>query len=366
MLTTKKMNINHIIFTACILLSDSSSIQRVGATYSIAAVDLTNGLMGAAAVTCIKDHDLSLFDALYHSVPGNQSITNTGSVLLAQGLLSDTNDEHMILALELMRNGTDPDLILNDITDPSVDDGQYDEGCEPNYSLRQYGIVNTNGDAASYTGPKLYSTYEKFGIYNSAQEDIQGTRTSAEGISYVFAAQGNIVDENVVGSVAGAFNKYGCDLAESLLLALVRPLYDQKGDVRCTGDGVVGTVAFLHVESADEGVVSLHIDVKYEVNDDNQVLNPLDSLGFQYADWRMQQPRKDNCVMNFHDDEDSDSNATSTAGAEDFSGGLDTTTSAGAEDGGGDIDTTSAVGQQHPLHRFIYFMSSLPMVFFLA
>lgn len=93
----------------------SSFIHPVDATYSIAAADLTNGLIGAAATTCIKVQDLSIYDALYHSISSNQSKTNKGSLLLTQGLLSNENDPHIKLALEMMKNGTDPDLILKNI-----------------------------------------------------------------------------------------------------------------------------------------------------------------------------------------------------------------------------------------------------------
>ncbi|GFH55744.1 hypothetical protein CTEN210_12220 [Chaetoceros tenuissimus] len=270
-----------------------SFIHPAEATYSIAAADLTNGLIGAAATTCLKVQDLSIYDALYHSIPGNQSKTNKGSLLLTQGLLSDENDPHLNLALELMKNGTDPDSILKNITDPTVDNGQ--DYREPDYSLRQYGLVNMNGEAASYTGNKLDSLYDFYGYDSSEQKDVQGTKTSAGGTSYVFSAQGNIVSETLVDTVVNAFD--GCDLAESLYLALISPSTKNLGDVRCAEDEIVGSIAFLHVESADEGVTSLHIDVEYEVNSSGKVIDPLVSLRSQYVEWRKQQPYNSKCSV---------------------------------------------------------------------
>jgi uncharacterized Ntn-hydrolase superfamily protein len=276
------------------LLLCTCIIQPVEATYSIAAADLTNGLIGAAATTCIKWKGWgSLYDVLYHSIPNNQSKTNKGSLLLAQAVLSDKNDPHIKLALELMKNGTDPDLILKNITDPLIDDGQ--KYSEPDYSVRQYGLVNMNGEVASYTGPNINTLYDTYGYESSEQKDLQGTKTSADGVTYIFAAQGNIVDENVVDTVANAFD--GCDLAESLYLALISPSTKNIGDIRCTEDGVVGSMAFLHVESADDGVASLHIDVEYEVNDSDEVIDPLVSLQSQYVEWRRQQPYNSKCSV---------------------------------------------------------------------
>ena len=135
--------------------------------------------------------------------------------------------------------------------------------------------------------------YEFYGYDSSEQKDVQSTKTSADGTLYVFAAQGNIVSETLVDTVANAFD--GCDLAESLYLALISPSTKNLGDARCAEDGVVGSIAFLHVESADEGVASLHIDVEYEVNDSDEVINPLISLRSQYVEWRRKQPYNSKC-----------------------------------------------------------------------
>lgn len=150
-----------------------------------------------------------------------------------------------------------------------------------------------NGEAASYTGHMLDSMYDFYGYDSSEQKDVQRTKTSADGTSYVFAAQGNIVSETLVDTVANAFD--GCDLAESLYLALVSPSTKNLGDARCAEDGVVGSIAFLHVESADEGVASLHIDVEYEVDGSGEVIDPLVSLRSQYVEWRKQQPYNSKC-----------------------------------------------------------------------
>jgi len=182
----------------------------------------------------------------------------------------------MILALELMKSGADPASILATTTGPAIDNSE--AYGVPDVGIRQYGLVNTRGEAASYTGPNLDAfCMQHFGI-ESTQEDFQSTTTS-----YVFAVQDNIVDSDVVSTVADAFK--GRDLAEALFNALNSTSNKSIGDARCANDGVTGSIAVLHVENANNGETSLHIDIRY-ASGGFKVTDPFHSLQKQYEAWR--------------------------------------------------------------------------------
>lgn len=218
------------------------------ATWSIVAADPATGQVGGAGTSCVGGLDVAI---IYASEPG------VGAVHAQARVNQAGRDE----AARLLAAGSSPEEIIQSITDPSFD-GRAGE--------RQYGVVDTQGGSAGWTGS---DTLDWAG-------DVQG---SADGI--VYSAQGNILTgEPVVGRTAAAFEAGGqCDLPERLLVALTAGRADGEGDSRCTDRGVPSDSAFLRVQATDGTLVDL--TVTGTGNDD-----PLDALRTRFDEWRADNP----------------------------------------------------------------------------
>ncbi len=219
------------------------------ATYSIVASDSDTGQVGGAIASCVGAFSLSI---VYRSVPGAGAVHAQASVGV------DGRDR----AVELLDLGTPPADIIAEITDPAFD---------PNAAVRQYGIVDLMGRAAGWTG----------GGTGAYAEDRQG------GTSLVTVSiQGNILTGDAVLDQAEAAFAAGCDLADSLMLALEAGGENGEGDSRCTPSGIPADSAFLQVDRPDEPPGSwLSIDVVDTAPD-----SPLPLVRAQYDEWRLANP----------------------------------------------------------------------------
>ena len=174
--------------TSLVFLLIDQRTAVVEATYTIAATDSVTRQIGAAGGTCVKGN--SLYEINYHGVP------NQG-VLLTQALPPSPKSPVYDLGEALLLNSTDPEVIIEEITDPLLDkdnnllvkllnflgfflgNATYDY-----HQLRQYGCVDLMGRAAGYEDPSLKEFYYDTGdidemgggsLFNYTQNHMTGT-----------------------------------------------------------------------------------------------------------------------------------------------------------------------------------------------
>lgn len=117
-----------------------------------------------------------------------------------------------------------------------------------------------------------------------------------DGLRFSFSAQGNVVVEDTVPTLATTFqNSASCgnetdDLAQRLYNSVVAVYEAVLGGVRCANG--VGSTAFLHVDGPMNGTapatVLVSIDVSYDGNVDN--FDPFVILKEQFVVWRAANP----------------------------------------------------------------------------
>lgn len=252
----------------------------VEATFSVAGTDSATQQVGAAGASCVANE--SIYDFLYQGVPGH-------GVLITQAKPAVPGTAIYQIGEAMLLNGTNPFVIVETITDPSIDDvvvtlgvpncGGRDNITYEEYKLRQYGCVDLMGRSAGYEDPTLKEYYydlctvEGEGkYYNYTQEHTGGTAGT-----FTYSAQGNVVTDTTVPALATNFvgqdGNVGCDLADRLYRAITSiPLMFREaletedesliaGDVRCfPGYGAVAHGMFLHVDNPD-GTKLVHIDI---------------------------------------------------------------------------------------------------------
>ena len=200
-----------------------------------------------------------------------------------------------------MINDTDHKVIIDTITNPAVDNvtvytGGNNTGVSyPGPDLRQYGVVNLVGQAAGYS-PSTIKDYYKNLNYTEERLGLNYTQMNEGGgvESYTYSAQGNIITEDTVPTLAGKFvaADTACDLAGRLYGSL-EAVFDAAsqeggkfmGDVRCVPYPAAS--AYIHVDNAD-GTEFLHIDVIGGAVEES----PFIKLKEQYDTWRSNNPCK--------------------------------------------------------------------------
>ena len=281
----------------------------VGATFSIAAVDVGMQQVGGAGSSCVAS---GLFPMLYHAVPGK-------GVLHSQAVPPNDTSPVYTVAREMLEEGDNPEDIIETIADPQLDDAIFQfkdlsgnpipNLTVPEWQLRQYGVVDLQapyGRSAGYTGDLIKDFYFVNGLTEEAMgvNYTQTHQASSVG-NFTSQAQGNIVTEDTVSNLTIIFHESrGCDLADKLYHAIITPyLVTQEakdagldkthwmGDVRCfqsEKNEQSASSIFLHVDAAD-GTEVVHIDI---VSDEigGQTINPLPFFQEQYLAWRNENP----------------------------------------------------------------------------
>lgn len=231
-----------------LLLATFTTPAVVRATYSIAATDRANQLVGGAGASCVQDDDIGAI--LYHGVPGK-------GVLHTQAVALDADSAAVTTGLEQIEQGLDPATILQNMNDL---DAETDKGSLfglgddiPNSELRQNAIANLHGQHAGHTGTAIDPLYiNVLGIIGSNQSDdgaIMG--------DFTYTAQGNVVTNETVATLLAGFGGEGCDLPEKLMNALEAVSKSGAGDERCllaeyepTGvSGVPSAGGFIKVQA---------------------------------------------------------------------------------------------------------------------
>ena len=295
-LTTPRATVGDpTVFWALALLLLASVPREVSATFSLAAVDSSNQQIGAVGASCVPE---SVFDVLYHSVPGR-------GIVMTQALPPPAGSAVYRISTELLTNGASPDDLLERITDPEVDvngESLIDGTRFPGPSLRQYGVValplssDRNAETAGHTGAGIPAFYVAVGL----TEDSLGSAYTQEHqggqkYEYTYSAQGNIVSADTVPTLAETFDaaETACDLADRLMMAFAAIFETNStggdpflGDVRCIS--LPASSAFLHVDNPD-GTELIHIDI---VEGENVTAgeSPFVPLKEAYDAWRVEYP----------------------------------------------------------------------------
>ncbi len=203
-------------FLAIRLLAGSILFALPGsarATYSIVASDQMTQQVGGAGTSCVGSLSVRI---IYGVAIGHGAVH-------AQAQINTLGRDRAVV---LLRDDVDPSDIIAEITSSSFD---------PAASVRQYGIVDLFGRAAGFTGQNDLPY----------AEDRQGFVDL-----YTYSVQGNILTSvRVIDQAEAAFvSKFGCDLADRLMLALEAGAEGGEGDSRCTPRGIPSDSAFIEVD----------------------------------------------------------------------------------------------------------------------
>ena len=215
-------------------------------TFSIVAVDLSNGQVGSAGASCIGG---SIIISDIH--PGVGAIHT-------QSYWSGYNQ---IMASNLMDSGLSPDEIIAYLIENDVNN---------NPSIRQYGIVDIyeGGRSAAYTG-----------------ENCMDYKNHILGSNY--AIQGNILlNEQVLMSIENNFNSSFGTLSDKLMAAL-QGANIPGADSRCLDNGTSSLSAFIRVAEPFDEANDFFLDLN--INNTNNGQEPIDLLQNLYNEWLNEQ-----------------------------------------------------------------------------
>eukprot|EP00956_Cyclotella_meneghiniana_P009924 scaffold13726_cov82-Cyclotella_meneghiniana.AAC.1 len=253
--------------------------RETAATFTINAADSSTGQVGATGSSCVP---ISLRDVGSRFVPGH-------GVCMHQALPPSGSSPVYGLIDTYLSNNTDPTVIINRITDPTVDTefGSIAGKTYYGYTVRQYGCVDLQGRADGYTGINVTDA-NTFPTPN-VQEDTQGNVGTI-----AYSAQGNIVTNTTVSTLKNTFvaDTGACDLVERLYNTLAA-VYESPtlpaltvGDVRCFGsNGAPGSSVFIRVDNADGSTV-----VNIENDNPDESVNPWTEFKTKYQTWRSNNP----------------------------------------------------------------------------
>ena len=215
-------------------------------TFSIVAVDLSNGQVGSAGASCIGG---SIIISDIH--PGVGAIHT-------QSYWSGYNQ---IMASNLMDSGLSPDEIIDYLIENDVNN---------NPSIRQYGVVDIyeGGRSAAYTGENCMDY----------KNHILGTN---------YAIQGNILlNEQVLMNIENNFNATIGTLSDKLMAAL-QGANMPGADSRCLDNETSSLSAFIRVAEPFDEADDFFLDLN--INNTNNSQEPIDLLQDLYNEWLNEQ-----------------------------------------------------------------------------
>lgn len=219
--------------------------SRAGATYSLVVADKGTRQLGSVGTSCTGSSAVSRISGI---APGF-------GVIHAQAA---SNADGRDRGLMMLKQGATPDAIISAITAPTFDLFA---------ASRQYGVVTLAGMSAGYTGSSN-------GAYADDRQQVFG--------DYVTSYQGNILTSGkVLDQLAASLQRAeGCDLADTLMLALEAGAENGEGDSRCTGDGIPADAGFLKVVAEDGREL-----ISIEVTSQSQQ-GAVAALRVRFDDWR--------------------------------------------------------------------------------
>jgi uncharacterized Ntn-hydrolase superfamily protein len=219
------------------------------ATYSITAVETSTRAVGGAGASCVPYE----VDRIYSAVPGVGALN-------AQAYF---DEEAKAEAVRLLETGLDPSAIVAEISDAQA---------FPLAPRMQWGIVDVEGNVATFTGPEAMAF--------AGDRHVIG----AESDGYSASVQGNVLTSvRVLERMEIAFSESGCDLADRLMLGLEAASSEGEGDSRCTPEGRPANSAYLDVTWTDG--TRLHLSVP-----DVSPADPIAALRASYDRFRVDNP----------------------------------------------------------------------------
>lgn len=174
------------------------AVQNAPATWSIIIVDTQTKEIAVGAATCVQSINLRTYLPV---------IRPEVAAACAQSFVDTTGQNRLLIWNEFER-GTDPNTILTLL-----------EAADPNHQTRQYGLVDTLGRAATFTGTGA-------GAY-------AGGITGSHG-SLMYAIQGNVITcQAVLDEAERAIRETTGSLPDKLMAAM-EAAAAMGGDGRCS------------------------------------------------------------------------------------------------------------------------------------
>ncbi|NND71391.1 MAG: DUF1028 domain-containing protein [Rhodothermales bacterium] len=240
-----------ILVGACLLLSSpiQESSEPLVSTFSIVGFDAETGDLGVAVQ--------SKFPNVRPLVPW--AVAGVGAVATQSFMKLD----YATRGLELMANGATAEQALQIVL-------RSDSGRQ----LRQVGIVDADGNAATWTGTEAFD-WAGGRVGNPTNQPIEavpGRVVTGHG----YTAQGNIlVSEETVDAMADAYETTSGSLADKLMAALIaggKAGGDQRGEQSAAllvvrdGAGYDGTDNFIDISVYDHESPIAELNRLYELN----------------------------------------------------------------------------------------------------
>lgn len=267
-------------FVALLLAVPSSAF----ATWSVVAVDRETGRVVIASATCVNGDDMFL--------PGVQAVVVPGKGVAACQAAVDRTHQNQLLVFQELQKGTDPAAIIEMLSkDPAIE-------------TRQFGIVDLQGRAAGYSGPRngavsqdVHGQVPGTQIFYSIQGNIlRPGDVVPNAVKAFLAAQGAMTDRVMAAMEAadasggdsrcscppppadGSAPKIPCDgKTAHVAYILMAEKEDTNGDSHNNGHYTM----FLRVAQPDKGANAIH---------EGENLNPVKTLRLRYDEWRKKQP----------------------------------------------------------------------------
>jgi hypothetical protein len=247
------------------------------ATWSIIAVDTNTGLVVIASATCVSAEGLRTRGGL----KSIQAVIVPGvGVAAAQAGVDGTRANQMLI-FEEMRKGTDPDVILDMLSE------------DPAFQRRQFGMVDLEGRMAGFSGTgngyaalAVQTEIRDQGIYFAVQGNILENRAVVlDAVAAILDTEGTVVDKVMAGmeaaDVAGGDSRCSCR---------TDPVPETEMDCRHRSAHVAYIAAARPEdpigEGHSDGEYSLFIDVDDENTQAGESPNPVATLRMRYDAWK--------------------------------------------------------------------------------
>lgn len=254
------------------------------ATWSVIAVDRETGRVVIASATCVNGDDMFL--------PGVQAVVVPGKGVAACQAAVDRSHQNQMLVFQELQKGTDPAAIIQMLSkDPAME-------------TRQFGIVDLQGRAVGYSGPRngavsqdVHGQVPGTQIFYSIQGNIlRPGDVVPNAVKAFLAAKGAITDRVMAAmeaaDAAGGDSRCSCPPPPTDGSALKIPcdgktahvayiLMAEKGDTNGDSHNNGNYTMFLRVAQPDKGANAIH---------EGENLNPVKTLRLRYDEWRKKQP----------------------------------------------------------------------------
>lgn len=265
------------LFAVLIALAMAVLPRPASATWSIIAVDSESNLVVIASATCVTAEGLRSRGGL----KSIQAIIVPGVGVAAAQAAVDRTRENQMLIYEEMRKDTDPDVILDMLSE------------DPNFQRRQFGIVDLQGRMAGFSGSgngfaslAVQSEIRDQGIYFAVQGNIlENHDVVLEAVAAIVDSEGTVVDRVMAGmeaaSAAGGDSRCSCR---------TDPVPETEAGCRHR----TAHVAYIAAARPEDSVGQGHSDGEYslflDVDDENtrayESASPVETLRMRFDAWK--------------------------------------------------------------------------------